>query len=294
MENKHYCHKCNGLRNHKILSEKKTSGAEDEFYFQWKNNFYIMECLGCDNVSFLEAYGDTEMVHHIDGEQPEYYFRNTIYPYYIENGKELRYIHFLPEKIKNIYTETIAAFKANAYILTAGGFRAIIEALCNHLRIRKVNLSERIDQLHNKGYLTSNESKRLHSIRFLGNDALHEMETPKERQLLILLDIVNHLLENLFIHDKKIEGQVDTLIDNYDDFLKLVRNKIKKELITKELTILDLIGKSKRLIKPKELKRFEDHLVNQINESKIDFMTIIEETTPYTYKITRVPEFSFF
>ena len=74
-------------------------------------------------------------------------------------------LFYLPENIRGIYVETIAAFKANISILTAGGLRAIIEALCNHLKIKGANLSERIDLLHNKGHLTLSESKRLHSIR---------------------------------------------------------------------------------------------------------------------------------
>lgn len=101
------------------------------------------------------------------------------------------------------------------------------------------------------------ESKRLHSIRFLGNDALHEMAKPKKEQLHLLLEILNHLLANLFINDKIIKGQIDTIIDKYEDFIVLIQNLINKDLINKELELDQLLGKSKRLIDKSKITDFK-------------------------------------
>lgn len=193
MKEKYFCRTCKGLRNHKEIHQEKTRGGDDEGYFQWIRNFSIIQCLGCETVSFLEIYGDTEMIEHNENGELDYYYDKSIYPNFLEKSDELENQYFIPESIRIIYKETISAFKANSYILTAGGLRAIIEAICNHLKIKKGNLADRIDLLHNKGHLTLSESKRLHSIRFLGNDALHEIEKPKKEQLYILLDIINHL-----------------------------------------------------------------------------------------------------
>ena len=292
MKEKYFCRNCKGLRNHRLIHEVKKRGEIDEGYIQWINNFSIIECLGCETISFLEIYGDTEMI--TQGEDSaDYYFDSTIYPYFLENVYELESVYFIPSPIKEIYKETISAYKANCFILSAGGLRAIIEAICNHLKIKKGNLATRIDLLHDKGHLTLNESKRLHSIRFLGNDALHEIENPKKESLIILFEIVNHLLENLFISDKKIKGRIETIIDTYDEYLKLVQNKISKDMIGKEVTVDEILGKSKRLIPTKKLKDFEDNLKLDITQNKKDFITIVDDKTETIYKIEKEPGFAF-
>jgi hypothetical protein len=293
MEEKLYCRKCKGLRNHRLLHEEKRRGEIDEGYLQWMTSFSIIECLGCETISFLEIYGDTNMVGTNEKGETDYFFNKTIYPYYSENVDELECSHYIPSPIIEIYNETLSAYKSNCYILAAGGLRAIIEAICNHLKIKKGNLAERIDLLHDKGYLTIGESKRLHSIRFLGNDALHEIENPKKESLIILFEIVNHLLDNLFISDKKIKGRVETIIDNYDDYLKLIQNKTNKNMIGKEMTISHILGKSFRLIPNKHLKMLENKFKHEITNGKVDFISIIDDKSETIYRIEKEPAFVF-
>jgi hypothetical protein len=293
MEEKYFCRTCKGLRNHKEIHAKKTRGDDGDGYFQWIENFSIIECLGCNTVSFLKMYGDTTMIKSDEDGNPDYYFENIIYPFYLEQSNELGYLRHLPPSIRLIYSETIVSLKSNLNILTAGGLRAIIEAICNHLKIRNGNLEERIDLLYKKGHLTLSESKRLHSIRFLGNDALHEMEKPKKEHLYILLDIVNHLLSNLFINDKIIKGKIETIIDSYEEFLKLVLNKINKDMLDQELTLNQILNKSKRLINKNSFLDFEKKFIEEIKSESHDFITIIENNNEITYKIIKQPEFTF-
>jgi hypothetical protein len=190
-----------------------------------------------------------------------------------------------------MYKETISAYKASCLILSAGGLRAIIEATCNHLKVRKGNLGARIDLLHEKGYLTLNESRRLHSIRFIGNDALHEIENPPKESIIILFGIVNHLLENLFISDKKIQGRIDTIIDTYEGFQDLLRNNIKMEMVGKEMNLSEILGKSKRQIHSKRLSVFEKKLLSEIKLSKYDYLSVSKDKGEIKYKIEKYPGF---
>jgi hypothetical protein len=288
-EKKHYCRNCKGERNHKIVSEKKTGGSYDD-YLQWSDYFYIIECLGCNNISFLKIYSDTEMMYYNEDGEPDYADKIEIFPLYLENLEELSHTYYLPPKIRIIYNETVSALKSKLYLLAAGGLRAIIEATCNHLKIKKADLSVRIDLLHEKGHLSLNESKRLHSIRFLGNDALHEIEIPNKGQINILLEIVNHLLENLFIQDKKLVDNIVIVIDKYDDFLKAIRNNITDKNIAEIKSINELLGKSRRLIKSKYFVGFVEQLNAEIKEAKIDFLSLEEDSK---YKIEKKSEFTF-
>ncbi|NLA49845.1 MAG: DUF4145 domain-containing protein [Bacteroidales bacterium] len=290
MNEKYYCRTCKRQTNHSIIHEVKTQGERDEGYFQWVYTYSLIQCLGCETISFLETYGDSEMVEIYEEEgKCEYYENKTIYPYYLENVNELESTHYIPSPIREIYNETISAYKANCLILSAGGLRAIIEATCNYLEVRKDSLSTRIDLLHEKGYLTLNESKRLHAIRFLGNDALHEIENPPKESLIILFEVVNHLLENLFISDSKIKGRLETIIDTYEEFIKLLCHKITKEMVGKDASLPEILGKSQRLIPMEYLTEFESTLIDEINLSKLDFISLPGNKCERKYRIEKYP-----
>lgn len=289
MKKKYFCRQCKGIRNQSELHKVEKRGGDDDDFFQWIDRYLIIECDGCETISFLNIYGNSEMTEYNDEGDQVYYYDKFIYPYPLEKSYEIEPLSDLPEKIRIIYSETINALKANSYILTAGGLRAIIEALCNHLKIRQDTLEERINLLNKKGHLTVSESKRLHSIRFLGNDALHEIAKPKKEHLYLLLDIINHLLVNLFINDKKIKGQIETQIDRYEDFLRLVKNKITKEMINKQYSLKQILDKSKRLLPKGKIAEFEDQLIEEINNKNLTFLKLVLKGEHNNYKVIKVP-----
>lgn len=252
--------------------------------------FSIIQCLGCDTISFLKIYGNDDMIG-IDDEGNEYYYYDeNIYPPYLEQGREL-HSYYLPDKIKDIYKETVSALKNSLTILAAGGLRTIIEAVCNHLKIKKGNLSNRIEELAQEGYLTKKEVKRLHSIRFLGNDALHEVSIPKKENVYILFDITNHMLENLFIQDNKINNdEIAKVVDDYNNFKKLLVKCIKKEMVGQVYTIDKILGHSNRLVEKSMLTEFTKRLNEDIENSIITYLSVESDNK---YKILKEISYPF-
>jgi hypothetical protein len=297
MGKKYFCRTCRGLRKHEVLFLKNTKGQDEDGYLMWNEDFFVIECSGCETISFVQEYGDSDMYGtNEEGDRNEYYTEEKIFPLYLESGVELTYKYLLPPTIKKIYDETIDALKSKCYILSAGGFRAIIEALCNHLKIKKSDLSTRIDLLHEEGHLTINESKRLHSVRFLGNDSLHELEVPKVGQLIIVLEVINHLLENIFIQDKKINGSIDVIIDTYEEFLSLIKKSISEVNVGQDLTLAELLGRSIRVVKKKYLDEFEKQLSDEVVKGNHDFISIsaTENGKKQRYRIEKLPEINWF
>jgi len=293
-ENKHmkekiFCNNCKGLRNQKEVHKVEKRGGDEGGDFQWYKSYSIIQCNGCDCISFYQVYGDTEMYEQGPYGNQEFFYDESVYPLYLKRGEVIEQLHYLPEKIRIIYAETIASFKSNSSILTAGGLRAIIEAICNNLKITGHNLADRIDGLSENGHLTLAESKRLHSIRFLGNDALHEIEKPKEEHLYLLLEIINHLLSNLFVNDKKMKGKVETMIDTYDDFIRLIQNRIDNDMVGKKMTLSSIIDKSKRLLIKKNMNDFENLFVKDIRSKKITFVKVEKKKPENIYEIIEKP-----
>lgn len=288
MDKQYYCRNCKNETNHKLLhKEDRTINKE---YFNYKESFSIIQCLGCDSISFLKIHSDEYVMDKYTGELA-YYDEEEIFPKYIAGRIEIiTMTYYLPEKVRNIYQETVEALKNDLYILAAGGLRTIIEAICNELKIKKESISKRIDELLNKGHLTKAQVKRLHSIRFLGNDALHEVDTPEKKIVYGLFDIINHLLQDLFIQDKKIQDNKYKVIDNYIDFKKILISQIRKniiekdDIIEKEYELKNILKDYNKLIEKESLGDLIKKLNDEIKDGKIKFLEIVDESTN-KYKI---------
>ena len=61
--------------------------------------------------------------------------------------------------------------------------------------------------------------------------------------------IIPTLINSANIPIKKIEDKIEVIIDTYDKFLLLIKNKITKEQVGEKLSLNEIMGNSKRLIK---------------------------------------------
>lgn len=207
-----YCATCSGETNHKILKkEEKVYGDYEQGESRWSIECQIIDCQGCNTISFREirTYEDE-----YDYETGKHYEYETLYPKRGENILAAKSFLNLPIILKPIYRETIDAFNNLNPILCSAGLRALIDGICKELKIkdgpveaekdgikkivRKKDLKAKISGLHERGFLTKNHAHTLHKHRFLGNKALHELETFPNSDLKLAIEIIEHTLENLF------------------------------------------------------------------------------------------------
>jgi hypothetical protein len=85
------------------------------------------------------------------------------------------------------------------------GIRALVEAVCSAESAKGRTLENKIDDLVKKGILTAKNAQILHRTRLLGNRAAHEIEAPSDPELDVAFDIVENLLETVYIIPKKAE-----------------------------------------------------------------------------------------
>lgn len=111
--------------------------------------------------------------------------------------------YYLPNKVEQIYKETIQTLSDNSPILAGIGLRALIETVCKENEAEGDNLFKKIDDLVTKDILTPAGSVILHKIRTLGNDATHEVEPHSETQLGLAMDVAEHLLMDGCIYTTK-------------------------------------------------------------------------------------------
>lgn len=274
-----YCSSCCRRTKHFVLFKKEIldSNSTSQIGFDdddddptGKNVFLVLECNGCEQVSFRK-----DRYQFTCGVVPDESLITTeIFPSNPAFKGELISSSQLPVKIADVYEQTILALNGGSKLLAGAGFRAIIEAVCIERNIKGYGLDQKINNLCKNKLITQREADRLHSIRFLGNDAIHEMTIPAEATLVFVLDVVEHLLKNLYVLDRHAKYFLDTIITDYSDFEVLVNQRLLfnyKE--GDEVTLDEILGKNKRRL-PDGFVMFEAELINRIRSGHIDHLKV--------------------
>lgn len=263
------CRECNSNTRHEVMGV--ATDKIEEWHTNELDSWCVVRCLGCHTYSFQHKHEDFDQLEEdFEGELRHEVIIN-VYPSVIKNHRPLTSTHFLPRLINNIYRQTLKALSQNANTLGSIGLRACIEAVCNHLEISGTNLQKRIDSLFKAGHVSNGDKKRLHAIRFLGNDAAHEIKQPSVADIRVALEIVEHLLNAVFILESRAKG-LETTVETYSEFmtlLELCAGKHKSGLAT---NLIGLLGRQKRLVAV-NLEATEAQLIDEIDNGRVPFLT---------------------
>jgi hypothetical protein len=240
---KNYCVKCKQKTNHDIEGTHQIE--HDPYDYHCMIEHSVVKCRGCDTVSFLRVFHDIEGAYPTDHD--EWVVPKEIETYPKAKAGNLDTKH-LPDIVESIYTETCNAYRDGALTLAGIGFRATIEAICNDQGITGKELSARINNLAGKGLISKKDSTRLHSIRFMGNDAAHDIKKPSERSLQAALVIVEHLITTVYIIDRESVGKLDAIIEDYSKFEILLNERLEGFSVGDEYPLPKFLGKDTRLI----------------------------------------------
>jgi len=211
-EEKVPCSKCDGKTFHKVLLSIDKSGLEQDgdFDFYWDAHYQIIQCQGCKTISFRKASSNSEEYEPISHDEYQNVVYEDIYPSRVEGRKGLEdEVHYLPSKVQRIYTETLQALNSKSPILAGIGLRALVETVCHEKSAEGSNLLKKIDDLTVKNVLTPVGAQILHKIRTLGNAAAHEVKPHSEKQLGLAMDVIEHLLTDVYILPKQVEAEFE-------------------------------------------------------------------------------------
>lgn len=239
------CTKCKQYNWHEVEGKhsEETNPYSD---YHCRVEHMVVKCCGCEQVSFLQRTYDYEIS--FFDEQTDEWITPTSDDIYPKEIKGTLSAKNFPLVVKKIYKESCQAYRDEAYTLAGIGFRATIEAVCNDQSIQGKELSTRINYLASNGLISKKDSARLHSIRFLGNDAAHDIKVPTKDALEAALVIIEHLLSTVYILDQESKGKLEELIEDFDLFINLLDSKIEKLTPGNELPLQVILGKDLRRI----------------------------------------------
>lgn len=280
-----YCPKCKQITNHAILQEA-SEGSEPLDDFFWKETYKLVKCYGCESVSFnTEYFDETTVAFDEFGEEQQVPIQHN-YPYEIGDIEIIRRYN-MPSNVYNFYTETVSAINEGSFLLAAAGFRAIIEGICldKGINSRSDNLEKKIDKLQTNGFITKNDRDRLHAVRFLGNQSVHQLEKPTKRQISAVYEIVFSLLNSLYVLDNKVEDVLEQPVKTTEEFIDLLNSNLKNFQINDVKTLKQLKPVDKRILGA-DIPAFETELIAKINDGSYTRLTIHSQNGGITrYKV---------
>jgi hypothetical protein len=219
-----FCSQCKGETNHVVMQSVDCTGEEEIGYDQdhavtidWSNNYQIIQCQGCDSVTFRHVSWFSEAEYECgDGTS------TLLYPKRSDKTRPIKDYYNVPTTLRRIYRETLECFNGDSLTLCAAGLRAMIEGICSDQNVsdgpvqvkkkdrtvqteRRNNLEGKIAGLCEKGILTQGNATILHEHRFLGNEAVHELNQPSPDELALAIDIMEHTLDALYEMPDKAE-----------------------------------------------------------------------------------------
>jgi hypothetical protein len=225
--------------------------------------FQVVQCRGCESKSFRKVISYIAEAYQTGEDEWEIPRDVFSYPPTLKGHRAVPDVARAPRLVRDIYRESLDAIKSQSYTLAGIGLRATIEAICNEREIAGRNLEIRIDKLVKGGFISQADADRLHAIRFMGNDAAHEIQAVELEPLLIALKIVEHLIISLYILDKDADGVLETLIKSYPEFEKSLTGKVYALAPGSEVPLYSILGRDARRFHG-YLKSHETQLLSNI------------------------------
>lgn len=207
-KHKFVCNECAKETSHKIVSSFHESGIDDVgngCVMDWDERHQIIQCCGCDTVSFRVASTHSEDCDY--SSEHDSLVRNVRESYFPNRTHQLREIntYLLPANVQEIYRETAAAISGGLLILAGIGIRALIETVCKEQKAQGKDLYAKIDSLYEMSVITKEGADTLNRLRSLGNKAAHEVKPQSEEQLYMAMQIIDHMLEGTYIIPQRVK-----------------------------------------------------------------------------------------
>ena len=236
------CSSCDRETWHEVLY----AHVESIYEYRMDTVHEVVQCRGCKTISFRKVEKNFEDAYPIGDNEWEVPEDIWLFPSVLRGHRELEDVEDVPSPVKAIYTQAVHAIRDELNILAGIGLRATIEAICNERGIVGRTLDKRIDGLVKGGLISQKDAERLHAIRFLGNDAAHEILTIDPKNLIIALRIIEHLLVNIYILDSEAEGKLETIIKTPAKFIEILDKKVSALSKAEEIPIAKIFGKDVR------------------------------------------------
>jgi Domain of unknown function (DUF4145) len=198
---KAHCNECGGERNHEVLHSNKSTWSDDADLVSGGNEFEMIRCLGCEAVRLKHSSWFSEE----EGINVRYYPPAIFRPkpkWFADLFLELPFEDGFVEKL---LTEIYVALQNNLPSLAAMGVRALLEKVMVSKTGDLHSFSANIAEFERLGFVSRVQRERLEAILEVGHAAIHRVFTPTTSEVVTLIDIAEHIIETVYMHESKVK-----------------------------------------------------------------------------------------
>jgi hypothetical protein len=197
-----YCNHCNGLTHHVCMAQKEYRHEQENGPDEW-GTYLLWSCAGCDTCSMERIYSADFMI----DENDKTFSESIFYPKRSHSVRPTKLFFKLPQELSLLYGQVVTSRNESLNILCAAGLRALIEGICADKGIAGRTLEKKIHGMEK--LLPASIVENLHSFRFMGNEAVHELKPPPDFELTIALNVIEDVLNFLYELDYKAQMLTD-------------------------------------------------------------------------------------
>ena len=167
----------------------------------WQVKTSIWSCAGCDEETFEWQYLTENLPGEWSEDDREYYPERSNKPSR-RTKRDPKHFRTVSLKLRTLYVEIIGCFNNSSMLLCTIGLRSLLEGICKDKGLTEGNLEHKIDNLI-KFLPSVNVIEALHSFRFAGNAAVHDLDPLSCEKADEAIAIVEDLLNFLYDTDYK-------------------------------------------------------------------------------------------
>lgn len=204
---KSQCNSCHTDTLHEVLFEKKDRGSDEiaeDFSIDWGITWRVIQCRGCESVSMKRDAWNSESLDEQGRPDIETtYFPPRIFrdfPTWLRND-------FLtqtcPDEVETLMKELYVALQNDCRAASAMLMRAVFE----HTMIDKVGdqgtFAKNLSKFEEQGFIGKKQAEVVASMLEAGHASIHRAFVPKKDDIVTLVDILEGVLEVVYVHVPK-------------------------------------------------------------------------------------------
>lgn len=197
---KAHCNTCGGARNHEVLHSEKTAWEDPEYLVSGSDAYETLKCCGCENIKLRHTSWFSQ-----DDEPTVNYFPAAIFrrspewfnELWLELGAD---DDFVEQLLKEIYV----ALQHNLPSLATMGVRSLLEKIMVSKTGDQGSFARNIVEFEKLGYVSRMQRERLEAILEAGHAAIHRTYKPRQKDVITLVDITEHIVETVYLHEAKV------------------------------------------------------------------------------------------
>jgi len=199
-----FCNKCGKKTNHEILCSVSKDGADGEV--SWSTEYGTLECGGCGEITFRKRYYFSEWDERAVGGKDN--VEETLFPPRLFRQRPI-WIGDLPEPLRSVLDEVYIALQNHMRSLSTAGIRTVLDAILVDKVGDKGTFADKLKVFEQRSFVDETEYERLTIALETGHAAVHRGFVPDEDDLIVVMDILEPLIEKLYVLDKRNQEMLD-------------------------------------------------------------------------------------